>query len=75
MDDILNILRDYGTLLLVGQYPHGPLGGLAITLLLSFFGILLAFPFHRHRAGSGQPIRLAAPVGNCTDLRGAACRW
>ena len=45
MDDILNILRDYGTLLLLGQYPHGPLGGLAITLLLSFFGILLAFPF------------------------------
>lgn len=45
MDDILQILRDNGTLLLVGQYPHGPLGGLAITLLLSLFGILLAFPF------------------------------
>lgn len=45
MNDILHILHDNGTLLLVGQYPHGPLGGLAITLLLSFFGILLAFPF------------------------------
>ncbi|MDF3885698.1 amino acid ABC transporter permease [Cupriavidus basilensis] len=38
------ILRDYGTLLLVGQYPNGPLGGLAVTLLLSLLGLTLAFP-------------------------------
>ncbi|KDP83201.1 amino acid ABC transporter permease [Cupriavidus sp. SK-3] len=44
MDSILFILRDYGTLLLVGQYPNGPLGGLAVTLLLSLLGLTLAFP-------------------------------
>ncbi|AGW90174.1 MULTISPECIES: amino acid ABC transporter permease [Cupriavidus] len=44
MDNILLILRDYGTLLLVGQYPNGPLGGLAVTLLLSLLGLTLAFP-------------------------------
>src|SRR5688572_22568930 len=44
MGDILGILRDHGPLLLVGQYPNGPLGGLAITLILSLLGIALAFP-------------------------------
>lgn len=44
MDSMLLILRDYGTLLLLGQYPNGPLGGLAITLLLSVLGLVLAFP-------------------------------
>jgi len=44
VDSILLILRDYGTLLLVGQYPNGPLGGLAVTLLLSLLGLTLAFP-------------------------------
>lgn len=44
MLDILSILQDNVALLLIGQYPHGPLGGLAITLLLSIFGLLLAFP-------------------------------
>jgi polar amino acid transport system permease protein len=44
MQDILTILRDNWTLLLVGQYPNGPLGGLAITLLLSALGLVLAFP-------------------------------
>ncbi|WP_430869857.1 amino acid ABC transporter permease [Cupriavidus basilensis] len=44
MDSIFLILRDYGTLLLVGQYPNGPLGGLAVTLLLSLLGLTLAFP-------------------------------
>jgi polar amino acid transport system permease protein len=44
VDSVLLILRDYGTLLLVGQYPNGPLGGLAITLVLSVLGLLLAFP-------------------------------
>ena len=44
MGDILAILRDYGPLLLVGQYPSGPLGGLAITFILSILGIALAFP-------------------------------
>ncbi|MEO6293468.1 MAG: amino acid ABC transporter permease [Burkholderiaceae bacterium] len=44
MGDLLAILRDYGTLLLIGQYPNGPLGGVAITLALSALGIALAFP-------------------------------
>ena len=44
MGDFISILRDNWTLLLIGQYPHGPLGGLAITLLLSILGILLALP-------------------------------
>lgn len=44
MNDILVILRDNWELLLVGQYPNGPMGGLAITLLLSLLGLALAFP-------------------------------
>ena len=44
MESIISILRDNWMLLLVGQYPNGPLGGLAITLALSVLGILLAFP-------------------------------
>ena len=44
MNDFLDILRDHGTLLLVGQYPNGPLGGLAVTLVLSALGLALAFP-------------------------------
>lgn len=44
MHDIFTILRDHGPLLLIGQYPHGPLGGLAITFILSVLGIALAFP-------------------------------
>lgn len=44
MADIFNILREYGMLLLVGQYPSGPLGGLAITFILSVLGLVMAFP-------------------------------
>jgi len=44
MIDIINIVRDNWILLLIGQYPNGPLGGLAITLLLSVAGLALAFP-------------------------------
>jgi len=42
--DIFHIVRDNWTLLLIGQYPNGPLGGLAITLILSVAGLALAFP-------------------------------
>ncbi len=38
------IIRDNWLLLLIGQYPYGPLGGIAATLILSVLGILLAFP-------------------------------
>jgi polar amino acid transport system permease protein len=44
VQDIFIILRDNWALLLVGQYPNGPLGGLAITLLLSILGLVFAFP-------------------------------
>jgi polar amino acid transport system permease protein len=41
---VLDIVREYWLLLLVGAYPNGPLGGIAATLLLSLIGIGLAFP-------------------------------
>ncbi|TCQ08846.1 amino acid ABC transporter membrane protein 2 (PAAT family) [Rhizobium sp. PP-F2F-G36] len=42
--DIVKIFQDYWLLLLIGQYPNGPLGGLANTLILSALSIALAFP-------------------------------
>lgn len=44
ISDILSIIHDYWLLLLIGQYPNGPLGGLANTLILSALSIALAFP-------------------------------
>ncbi len=38
------IVQDNWLLLLIGQYPYGPLGGIAATLILSVLGIGLAFP-------------------------------
>lgn len=38
------IVRDNWLLLLIGQYPNGPLGGISATLILSVLGIALAFP-------------------------------
>ncbi|ODP31636.1 amino acid ABC transporter permease [Pandoraea sp. ISTKB] len=38
------IVHEYGLLLLVGQFPNGPLGGLALTLVLSVLGLALSFP-------------------------------
>ncbi|MCZ7447139.1 amino acid ABC transporter permease [Agrobacterium rhizogenes] len=42
--DIVTIIHDYWLLLLIGQYPNGPLGGLVNTLILSALAITLAFP-------------------------------
>jgi len=42
--DMIAIIKDYWLLLLIGQYPNGPLGGLANTLILSALSIALAFP-------------------------------
>ena len=61
MGDIISIIRDNALLLLIGQYPQGPLGGLAITLLLSVISIVLAFPL-------GVVIALAR-LGSLTWLR------
>lgn len=41
---MLEILRDNGLQLLLGTYPNGPLGGLALTLLLAMAGLILALP-------------------------------
>ncbi|MBP7241827.1 amino acid ABC transporter permease [Amaricoccus sp.] len=44
LGDIVTIVRDNWLLLLVGQFPAGPLGGLVATLILSVLSIVLAFP-------------------------------
>ena len=44
MGDIVDILRVYGVQLLIGPYPNGPLGGLALTLILATAGLIGAFP-------------------------------
>lgn len=44
MSDFFKILHDNGTLLLMGQYPQGPLGGVLCTLLLSLLALLFSFP-------------------------------
>lgn len=41
---MIDILATYGPLLLFGPYPNGPLGGLALTLVLSVLDVGLAFP-------------------------------
>ncbi len=42
--DIIQIVRENWLLLLIGQYPNGPLGGFAATMILSVLSIVLAFP-------------------------------
>lgn len=44
MTDVFFILREYGLQLLVGGFPQGPLGGLALTLVLAVTGLVCAFP-------------------------------
>jgi polar amino acid transport system permease protein len=41
---MLEILEDNWLLFLIGQYPHGPVGGLAMTLFLAVAGLSLSFP-------------------------------
>jgi polar amino acid transport system permease protein len=41
---MFEILRDNWALLLIGQYPHGPVGGIVLTILLSVAALALAFP-------------------------------
>lgn len=42
---MLDILSDNWLLLLVGQYPHGAMGGLVATVSLALISLSLAFPF------------------------------
>jgi polar amino acid transport system permease protein len=41
---MLEIIQTYGIYYLVGQYPNGPLGGLALTFVLAACGLVLALP-------------------------------
>ena len=41
---MIDLLQTYGVYLALGQFPHGPLGGLALTLLLGAGALLLALP-------------------------------
>jgi polar amino acid transport system permease protein len=42
--DVIHILRSFGLQFLVGPFPKGPLGGLALTLVLAVSGLICAFP-------------------------------
>ncbi|MDE1189889.1 MAG: amino acid ABC transporter permease [Pantoea sp.] len=44
MLEMFTILHNNGMLLLMGQYPNGPLGGVLCTLLISLLAVLFAFP-------------------------------
>lgn len=41
---MIDILKEHWLLFLIGQYPHGPLGGLAMTLFMATMGLALSFP-------------------------------
>lgn len=42
---MLEILQNNWLLFLVGQYPHGPIGGLVMTLFMAALSLTLCFPF------------------------------
>lgn len=42
---MIEILQNNWLLFLVGQYPHGPIGGLAMTLFMATISLALCFPF------------------------------
>ena len=42
---MLEILQNNWLLFLVGQYPHGPIGGLVMTLFMATISLALCFPF------------------------------
>jgi polar amino acid transport system permease protein len=44
MATIIDILHQNWLLLMVGQFPYGPMGGLVLTVLLSILGLVLAMP-------------------------------
>jgi polar amino acid transport system permease protein len=41
---MIQIVQDNWLLLLIGQYPYGPLGGLAMTLIIAVTSLLLCIP-------------------------------
>ena len=63
---MFEILHDYGRLLLLGDYPNGLLGGLAMTLILSVVCLVLTFPLAILVAlarTSGYPVLVRACIG------------
>ncbi len=42
---MLEVLQNNWLLFLVGQYPHGPIGGLVMTLFMATISLALCFPF------------------------------
>jgi polar amino acid transport system permease protein len=59
---MIDLIRTYWLYFLVGQFPNGPLGGLALTVLLAALALLLALP-----AGVALGLARANPI--------AAIRW
>jgi polar amino acid transport system permease protein len=41
---MIDLIREHGPYLLVSEYPKGPLGGLALTLILALTAMALVFP-------------------------------
>ena len=41
---MLELIQEYWLYFLVGQYPNGPLGGLALTVILAALGLILSLP-------------------------------
>ncbi|QIL82510.1 amino acid ABC transporter permease [Diaphorobacter sp. HDW4A] len=41
---MLELIQEYWLYFLVGQYPKGPLGGLALTIILASLGLILSMP-------------------------------
>ncbi|MGK6316679.1 amino acid ABC transporter permease [Neorhizobium sp. DT-125] len=41
---MIDILNTFGLGLLIGEFPHGPIGGIALTLILSAAALVTAFP-------------------------------
>ncbi len=64
MVSIWDIVRDNWLLFLIGQYPHGPIGGLVMTLALAIAGLALAFPcailVALARTSASRPLYLAS---------------
>lgn len=61
---MLEIIQEYWLLLLIGEYPHGKIGGLALTLIISIVSLVVTFPcsvlIALARTGGPGPIRSIA---------------
>ncbi len=69
---MLDIIWNYWQLLLLGGYPREPLGGLAMTLVLSVCCLLLTFPLATGVAlahASGRPVLVRACIAYLYAVR------